>query len=196
VIHFLVDAQTSYAAVAKGTTAARFLASSHDQPIDDTTLIYDLDEEPAAQLTERWPTLPAAAEVASTAGDALLSAAHELTACEEDGKSDRPQKEIPRIYDECGEGIRKEASLETLLDGHDQGWIVPAIALETVTSDAEAPSPRTEIPTVTSLECRHCTRETDHRSKTRESLPVETRTGQPIWECQVCGTARYGPAPE
>jgi len=33
---------------------------------------------------------------------------------------------------------------------------------------------------------------TDHRFKTHESVPDEAWTRQPIWECQVCGAARYG----
>ena len=195
VIHFLVESGTFYGAVAKGAAAATLLSSSHDQPIDDCTLIYDLDDEPAPQLTERWPTLPAAAEVTSAAGDALLSASRER-AGEEDGRNNRPQTELPRVYDERGQGIRDGSSLEHALDDGDQLWIVPAVAVETVPRETESTSTGAEIPTVTALECQHCTRETEHRFRTRESLPDETWTGQPIWECQVCGTGRYGPAPE
>ena len=194
-IHFLVESGTFYGAVAKGAAAATLLSSSHDQPIDDCTLIYDLDDEPAPQLTERWPTLPAAAEVTSAAGDALLSASRER-AGEEDGRHNRPQTELPRVYDERGQGIRDGSSLEHALDDGDQLWIVPAVAVETVPRETESTSTGAEIPTVTALECQHCTRETEHRFRTRESLPDETWTGQPIWECQVCGTGRYGPAPE
>lgn len=196
VIQFLVESGTLYGAVAKGAAAATLLTSAHDEPVDDCTLIYDLDDEPAPQLTERWPTLPAAAEMTSAAGEALLTAARERTAWEGDGMSDRPQEEIPRVYNERGQGIRDESSLDHTLDGGDQLWIVPAIAVETVPHETESTSAGTEIPTVTALECQHCTRETKHRFSTRESLPDETWTGQPIWECQVCGTGRYGPAPE
>lgn len=63
VIHFLVESGTFYGAVTKGAAAATLLTSGRDEPIDDCTLIYDLDDEPAPQLTERWPTLPAAVEV-------------------------------------------------------------------------------------------------------------------------------------
>ncbi|SEA27380.1 hypothetical protein SAMN04488065_2569 [Haloplanus vescus] len=194
VIQFLVKSSTFYGAVAKGAAAAKLLTSGHDEPIDDCTLIYDLDDEPAPQLTERWPTLPAATEVTSAAGDALLTAARERTAWDE--RSDRSQTEIPRVYDERGQGIRDESSLEHTLDDSDQLWIVPAIAVERVPRETESTSTGAEIPTVTALECHHCTKETEHRFRTRESLPDETWTGQPIWECQVCGTGRYGPAPE
>lgn len=194
VIQFLVESGTFYGAVAKGAAAATLLTSTHDEPVDDCTLIYDFDDEPAPQLTERWPTLPAAAEVTSVAGEAVLSVARERTAWDE--RSDRPQKKIPCVYDERGQGIRDESSLNHTLDGGDQLWIIPAIAVETVPSETESTSAVTDIPTVTALECQHCTRETKHRFSTRESLPDETWTGQPILECQVCGTGRYGPAPE
>ncbi|WP_313696078.1 hypothetical protein [Halorarum halobium] len=194
VIQFLVESGTFYGAVAKGAAAATLLTSGPDEPIDDCTLIYDLDDEPAPQLTERWPTLPAATEVSSAAGDALLTTACERTPWDE--WSDRPQTEIPRVYDERGQGIRDKSSLGHILNGGDQLWIVPAIAVETVPQKTKSTSTGTEIPTVTALECQHCTSETEHRFSTRESLPDETWTGQPIWECQVCGTGRYGPAPD
>ena len=114
----------------------------------------------------------------------------------EDDRRDRPQKEIPRVYDERGQGIREESALEHSLDGSNQLWIVPAIAIEVVPSETGSTSARAEIPTVTVLECQHCTNETEHRFSTHESLPDESWTGQPIWECQVCGTGRYRPAPE
>jgi len=196
VIHFLVESVTFYGAVAKGAAAATLLTSTHDGPVDDCTLIYDLDDEPAPQLTKRWPTLPAAVEATSAAGDALLTAARERTAWEEDGRSELPQKVIPRVYDERGQGIGDESALDHTPDGGDKLWIVPAIAVETVPRETESTSGGAEIPTVTTLECQHCTRETEHRFSTRESISDETWTGQPIWECQVCGTARYGPAPE
>ena len=193
VIHFLVESGTFYDAVAKGAATATLLTST-DEPVDDCTLIYDLDDEPAPQLTERWPTLPAATEVTTAAGDALLTAACERTAWNE--RSDRSQTEIPRVYDERGQGVREESSLEHTLDDSDQLWTVTAVAVDTVPRETESTSTGADIPTVTALECQHCTRETEHRFRTRESLPDETWTGQPIWECQVCGTGRYGPAPE
>ena len=196
VIQFLVEAGTFYAAVAKGAAAASLLTSAPDESVDDCTLIYDLEDEPAPQITERWPTLPAATEVTSAAGDTLLSAARDRTGWEVVNRKNRPQTEIPRVYDERGQGIRDESALEHTLGDNDQLWIVPAIAVETVPHETESTSTGAEIPTVTALECQHCTRETEHRFRTRESLPDETWTGQPIWECQVCGTGRYGPAPE
>jgi len=196
VIQFLVDAGTFYAAVAKGAAAASLLTSAPDEPVDDCTLIYDLEDEPAPQITEDWPTLPAATEVRSAAGDTLLSAARDRTGWEVVNRKSRPQTEIPRVYDERGQGIRDESALEHTLGDNDQLWIVPAIAVEAVPIETGSTSASAEIPTVTVLECQHCTTETEHRFSTHESLPDEAWTGQPIWECQVCGTGRYGPAPE
>jgi hypothetical protein len=51
VVQFLVESGTFYGAVAKGAAAATLLTSGHDESVDDCTLIYDLDDEPAPQLT-------------------------------------------------------------------------------------------------------------------------------------------------
>lgn len=141
VIQFLVDAGTFYAAVAKGAAAASLLTSAPDESVDDCTLIYDLEGEPAPQMIEDWPTLLTATEVTSAAGDALLSAARDRTG-KEDSK-DRSQTEIPRVYDERGERIREESALDHSLDGSDQLWLVPAIAVETVPKrDPPVPEPK------------------------------------------------------
>jgi hypothetical protein len=50
------------------------------------------------------------------------------------------------------------------------------------------------VPTSQKLACQNCGRATDHRFKTHESVPDEAGTGQPIWECWGCGSARYGPS--
>ena len=104
----------------------------------------------------------------------MLSAAHDRTEWEENGRSDRPQKEIPCVYDKRGQGIRVESPLERTLDGGDQLWIVPAIAVETVPSETGSTSARAEIPTLTVLECQHCRSETEPRFSIHESLPDET----------------------
>jgi len=80
VVHLLVEASTFYAAVAKGAAAATFLAKTDRDPaVDDCHLIYDLDARPAAQLTDRWPSLPEAVRVTSESGEQLLTAARERT---------------------------------------------------------------------------------------------------------------------
>jgi len=73
-------------------------------------------------------------------------------------------------------------------------WLVPAIALTESRGEAAADRQVSSVPTTQELDCQNCGRATDHRFKTHESVPDEAWTGQPIWECQVCGAARYGPS--
>lgn len=54
VVQMLVEASTFYGVIAKGSAAASLLAYSESDPaVDDCQLIYDLDAEPAAQLTDK-----------------------------------------------------------------------------------------------------------------------------------------------
>ena len=70
----VVESTTFYGAVAKGGAAATLLAANEADPaVDDYTLIYDLDEAPARQLAEQWPSLPDAVQVSSAEGERLLS---------------------------------------------------------------------------------------------------------------------------
>ena len=103
------------------------------------------------------------------------------------------QQQAPtRLYDQRGNGIRDEARLRAIVND-DELWLVPAIALTATTGERDSDSRPSPVPTTARLDCQDCSRATDHQFKTHESIPDETRTGQPIWECQVCGTARYGP---
>ena len=73
----MVDSTTTcYGAVAKGGAAATLITSNDAEPaVDDYTLCYDLDEPPARQLADRWPSLPAAIQRDSAEGEQLLAAA-------------------------------------------------------------------------------------------------------------------------
>jgi len=69
IIHLIVESTTFYGAVAKGGAAANLLSANQAEPaVDDYTLIYDLDEAPARQLAEQWPSLPDAVQVSSAEG--------------------------------------------------------------------------------------------------------------------------------
>jgi len=73
IVHLVVESTTFYGAVAKGGAAANLLSANEAEPaVDDYTLIYDLDEAPARQLAEQWPSLPDAVQVAS-AGESGFS---------------------------------------------------------------------------------------------------------------------------
>ncbi|AGB33791.1 hypothetical protein Natpe_4068 (plasmid) [Natrinema pellirubrum DSM 15624] len=198
VVHMLVESSTFYGAVAKGAAAATLLASSAaESTVDDCTITYDLEDEPAAQLTDRWPVLPAAVRISSTDGEQLLAAAHDRTAWTDQSAVDSDCEPTTYLYDESGFGIRDEQRLATVLDNvGDDAWLVPAIALQQAPQEREPEHQDSGIPTKERLECHQCGRTTEHRFSGHESVPDETWTGHAIWECQVCGTPRYGPSPE
>nr|WP_246308260.1 hypothetical protein [Halosimplex rubrum] len=195
VVYLVVESTTFYGAVAKGGAAANLLSANEAEPaVDDYTLIYDLDEAPARQLSEQWPSLPDAVQVASAEGERLLSAARDRTGWHGQEASERQEQATTRLYDQRGDGIRDASRLDAVLDDADNAvWLVPAIALTESTGEAAADRQATSVPTTQELECQTCGRATDHQFKTHESVPDEAWTGQPIWECRVCGSARYGP---
>jgi len=80
IVHLIVESTTFYGAVAKGGAAANLLsANGAKTAVDDYTLLYDLDEAPARQLAEQWPSLPDAVQVSSEEGEQLLRAARDRT---------------------------------------------------------------------------------------------------------------------
>ena len=195
IVHLVVESTTFYGAVAKGGAAATLLSANEAEPaIDDSTLIYDLDEAPARQLVEQWPSLPDAVQVSSTEGERLLSAARDRTGWHGQGASERPEQAPTRLYDQRGDGILDASRLDAILDDADDAvWLVPAMTLTESAGEAGADRQESSVPTTQELDCQDCGRATDHRFKTHESVPDEAWTGQPIWECRVCGSARYGP---
>ena len=198
VIHALVESRTFYGAVAKGAAATNLLAKdSSDPAVDDCQLIYDLAEEPAAQLADQWPALPSATQVSSECGEQLLTAARERTTWTDTTQSRHDGEHATFLYDESGSGIRDEERLVTLReDADDDVWLVPAIALQRSVTDASTERSRCASPNRDHRECRECNRETEHRFNGFEDVPDDEWAGQPMWECQVCGTPRYGPEPE
>jgi rubrerythrin len=101
-----------------------------------------------------------------------------------------------RLYDQRGDGIRDASRLDAVLDDADDAvWLLPAMALTESRGEAAADRQVSSVPTTQELDCQTCGRATDHRFKSHESVPDAAWTGQPIWECRVCGSARYGPNP-
>ncbi|GAA0682667.1 hypothetical protein ACFQDG_00160 [Natronoarchaeum mannanilyticum] len=197
IVHMVVKSTTFHGAVAKGGAAANLLTANEAEPaVDDYTLIYDLDEMPARQLADQWPSLPDAVQADSTAGEQLLTAACDRTGC---GAHEALEHQQPptRLYDQCGNAIRDESCLSEILDDTDEkAWLVPAIGLTKTAGEEKSDSQRSTVPTTDHLDCQKCGRTTDHQFKTYESIPDETWTGQPIWECKVCKTVRHGPVPK
>ena len=73
--------------MAKGSAAATLLSKPNKDPaVDECLMIYDLDEEPAVQLADRWPSLPEAVRVTFAGGRQLLATARERTI-----STDKPQ---------------------------------------------------------------------------------------------------------
>jgi len=198
IVHLVVESTTFYGAVAKGGAAANLLSANEAEPaVDEYTLIYALDEAPARQLVEQWPSHPDAVQVSSEEGERLLSAARDRTEWHGQEASERPEQGPTRLYDQRGDGIRGASRLDAVLDDADDAvWLVPAIALTESAGEAGANQQESSVPTTQELDCQTCGRATDHRFKTHESVPDEAWTGQPIWECRVCGSARYGPSLE
>ncbi|MFQ3319669.1 MAG: ribosomal protein S14 [Natronomonas sp.] len=195
VVQMLVEASTFYGAVAKGSAAATLLSKSDADPaVDDCQLIDDLDGEPARQLADQWPSLPSAVRVTSDCGSRLLATARNRTPWTETTQSCHDGEHATFLYDETGSEIRADDRLPSLReDANGDLWLVPAIALqesvaETSTEHSQHEQPNREYP-----ECRECGRETEHRFREFETVPDDEWTGQPIWDCQRCGTPRYEP---
>jgi len=103
VVHLLVEASTFYAAVAKGSAAATLLSKPDKDPaVDECLMIYDLDEEPAVQLADQWPSLPEAVRVRSKEGEQLLAAARDRTMWTDEPQSPREERHGTFLYDEAG----------------------------------------------------------------------------------------------
>lgn len=83
-----------------------------------------------------------------------------------------------------------------LENADDPLWLVPGLALKESSEASDRDDQSPSIPTRNQLECHHCGDETDHWFDTHESLPDDTWSGQPIWECRECGACRYGPEPQ
>lgn len=198
IIHVLVESRTFYGAVAKGSAAASLLAKSDsNSAVDDCQLIDDLDEEPATQLADQWPSLPSAIQVSSECGEQLLAAARERTTWTDTPKSRHDGEQATFLYDETGSGVHTEDRLESLREDADGDvWLVPAIALQQSVSETTTESRRRERPNREHLECQECSQETSHRFLDFEAVPDDEWAGQPLWECSRCGTPRYGPNPE
>lgn len=146
VIHALVESRTFYGAVAKGSAAASLLAKSDSDPaVDDCQLIYDIDEEPATQLADRWPSLPSALRVISESGAQLLAAARERTAWTDTTQSPHDDEHATFLYDKTGSRIRDEDHLVTVFENADDDiWLVPAIAVQQSVEAISSENPRRE----------------------------------------------------
>ena len=162
IVHMVVESTTFYGAVAKSGTAANLLSINEAEPaVDEYPLIYDLDEAPARQLAEQWPSLPDVVQVSSEEGEQLLRVARDRTGWQGKEASDRQEQPPTRLYDQRGDGIRDESRLGTILDDADDAmWLVPAMALIESTGEAAADRQVSSVSTTQKLDCRNCGRPT------------------------------------
>jgi len=196
IVFALVESSTYYGAVAKGAAAGNLLGASETEGITEHRLIYDLTEEPASQLVDQWPSLPDATKVTSEAGEQMLAAIRDRMSGQGRSAFIGAQGAKACLYDESGDALRTESYLDTMLKkADDPMWLVPGIALQESSGDSDQDEQPSNLPTRVQLECHHCDSETGHRFNTYESLPDDTWSGQPIWECRECGACRYGPEP-
>lgn len=197
VVHLLVEASTDYHALAKGAAAATLLAKpDRDPAVDDCQLISDFDDVLAAQLTDQWPSLPVAVRTTSDRGERLLAITRERTVWTATIPSSSGEAHATYLYDEGGHGVRDGARLTALLGSAENDvWLVPAIALQRAVDDEPSEIRQPSVPSKTRLECRTCGRKTEHQFQEFESLPDETWSGQPMWECKACQSPRHGPNP-
>jgi len=196
IVFALVESSTFYGAVAKGAATGNLLGANETEGITGHRLIYDLTEEPASQLVDQWPSLPDATKVTSEAGEELLAAIRDRMNGQGCSTFAGAQELRACLYDERGEPLRTESCLDTMLEkADDPMWLVPGIALQESSGDSEQDEQPSNLQTRVQLECHHCESETGHRFTTYESLPDDTWSGQPIWECRECGACRYGPEP-
>ena len=187
IIHLVVESTTFYGAIAKGGSAANLLTANEAEPaVDDYTLLYDLDEPPARQLADRWPSLPAAVQLDSAEGEQLLAAARDRTGWSGQGALERQQQTPTRLYDQRGNGIRDEARLRAIVDDVDDeaDW------------SQRSPSPRQQASVTLTADSRRCRRRRTSTVRTAGERPTIssrptnrslTRRGQ----ASRSGSARY-----
>lgn len=76
--------------------------SSPTKPIDDHRPIFDLEEEPASQLVDQWPSLPDATTVTSAVGEQLLTTIRERMGGQGGSTLAGAHESKACLYDESG----------------------------------------------------------------------------------------------
>ena len=194
VIVAAVTARTDLAALAKGAATCSLLADDLDEPISETELVNDLDETPARVFTTRWGDLPGVIRADSDTGARLLDQLQDRMTAD---TGEAGSKQTTYLYDWTGAGVSDVESLSERRQSTERPlWLVPALGFRPVQQTEGARRSRVSTPRQRSLDCRECDRETEHHFQTTETVPASEWSGQPIWECRVCGSARHGPGRE
>jgi len=194
VIFAAVTARTDLAALAKGAATCSLLADDIDEPISETELVDDLDETASRLFTEHWGNLPDVVRVDSDAGTRVLEQFQDRITSD---TGEAVAEHTMSLYDWTGASVPDVESLSDRRQSNESPlWLVPALGFRPVQQTEESQGSRVPTPRERSLECRECDRETEHHFQTTETVPDDEWSGQPIWECQICGIARYGPSRE
>jgi len=197
VIFAVVEATCDYTALAKGAAACTLLQRRRVNPLEDCQLIDDVTETPADTLHDTWDELPAAVRIETEQGRKLLSVATKhIDRAEEGGHSDG-ERTLSRLYDESGHSVLNREQIESWTDTADgEYWLISILGAEKHPAENRTKPPKSQRSNTEHIHCRRCEETTPHRFSDHEQLPEEAEDGNPIWQCQACGTARFGPAPE
>lgn len=194
VIFAAVTARTDLAALTKGAATCSLLADDIDEPISEVELVEDLDGTASRLFTKQWNDLPDVVRADSDAGARVLEQLQGRTTSD---AGEAVGEHTTYLYDWTGSEVPDVASLSERRQSDESPlWLVPALGFRPVRQTEESRGRRVSTPRERSLDCRECDRETEHHFQTTEIVPDSEWSGQPIWECQVCGTARYGPDTE
>lgn len=194
VVFAVVEAASKYEAIAKGTAAFNRLVDNEDDPIDSVQLVDEFETEPAPFLIRRWSELPPAATASSESGQRLLNQAQVRATNAEDGTKEGANT---FLYDETGAPIPLTDESQSVLQQESADvWLIPAIALTRAVDTETDQSELIETPNKKRLNCRECGHVTQHRFLEYETTQSDILCDQPIWNCVVCETPRYGPPRE
>lgn len=196
-IFAVVGSRTRLGSLAKGIAAfchrtGRPRGKSFN-PKQTFEMVDDFDHDVASLFKEKWGTLRPTVPLDSKLGSKWINTLRESTTW---GKINHQDEKQNYLYDEMGSIIETRTGLEAIQEQADYTvWMVPALNLRPSESkdtpqSIELRSPRREI-----LRCFECESETEHSFKTYESVEDDKYSGQPIWECDRCGSSRYGPSP-
>jgi hypothetical protein len=212
VIFAVIPAVTDYIAAAMAASRLSLRTPGLDSerlPRDRQPyrFIYDLEDDPAKQLTDTWGELPNVADISTERGETLLETAIEQTWSD----STTVDAAGTHLYDDDGEPITDRAAIEAVQSetaADETVFLVPALKLKpdhsTNVEKKEAPGKRDRIEQadkLTMMPCARCGGEQVYQFEEYiEPQGVDERVGfdgpgQPMWECRDCGSARYGPDP-
>ncbi|WP_181692674.1 hypothetical protein [Natronomonas sp. LN261] len=197
VIFAIVEATCDYTALAKGAAACTLLQRRRANPLEDSQLIDDVAETPAATLHDTWGELPAAVRIGTEQGRKLLSVATKHIDRADESDHGNGERSLPRLYDESGRSVLNREQIESWTDTADgERWLIPILGAEQHPTENRTKRRENQRSNTEHIHCRRCEETTPHRFSGHEQLPEEAWDGNPIWQCQACGTARFGPVPE